>query len=403
MKVLWVTPYLPSPSAGGGPAHEWELLRHAARRHDIEVITTESVADTQIELDGSSVPMQSVSWKRPDASVPSRLRYAIEVLRAWPTHELRTGRARLDAARAGIAAAQRRQPRELVHITSTELAPVADACDAPTALLAFDVIRRQAARERALASSFAEVVRWTLDERRAAIWERRWLRRVTGVAAVSSVDAAELSTMVSREVPVVPNPISDAFFAPPSVPRSTRTAVFVGNLAYRPNIDAAHWLMEDIWPAVRQLLPDAVLELVGHRPHPSLVETAARTGTTLHADVPDVRPHYWGAAVTVAPVRLGSGLRNKIIHAMACDAPVVATTASIEGIDVRPGVELLVADDADAFAAAVVETLTDTRATAERVDRARSVLAPYRSGAVAEAFDAWWTSVARAGQSTNVR
>jgi glycosyltransferase involved in cell wall biosynthesis len=122
------------------------------------------------------------------------------------------------------------------------------------------------------------------------------------------------------------------------------------------------------------------------------VEAARAAGARLFADVPDVRPHYWEAAVSVAPVRLGSGLRNKVIHAMACGAPVVATSTALEGIDATHGTHLLVADDAAGFATAVVDALLDPAGAVQRADRARAIADGFRSHVAAQALEDWWSA-----------
>jgi glycosyltransferase involved in cell wall biosynthesis len=295
---------------------------------------------------------------------------------------------------------QRRRHVDLVHLTSTELASLVGACHATAVLLAFDVFSRHSRRERSLAVTRARRLRWAIEERRLARWERRWLPRFAGVAVVSDVDAAAIRELTPVVPDVIPNPVVDAFFAPPQVERSDRTVTLVANLGYRPNIDAVEWLGREIWPRVIDSVPDAELEVVGANPAPGVEGEIRRAGGRLSANVPDVRPYYWRAAVAVAPIRGGSGLRNKVLHAMACGAPIVATSTALEGIDAVSRRHLLVADDAAGFAAAIVETLHDREHAAQRTVAARELLDAHRSDAVGERFEAWW---ARSMTSPRVR
>jgi glycosyltransferase involved in cell wall biosynthesis len=150
------------------------------------------------------------------------------------------------------------------------------------------------------------------------------------------------------------------------------------------------WLTSEIWPLVVERCPDAKLVIVGRHPVDEVVRAAADSGASLEADVEDVRPYYWKAAVLVAPIRLGSGLRNKVLHAMACEAPVVATPTALEGMDAESGRHLLVASDARGFADAIVETLDDPEAARERVAAARAFVEGFRGRAVADKLEAWW-------------
>ena len=131
--------------------------------------------------------------------------------------------------------------------------------------------------------------------------------------------------------------------------RSTNEVVFAGTLDYRPNIDAVEWLVDDMWPTVKARVPDAKLVVVGRSPTQAVADAVARAGGELHGDVADIRPFYWGAAVAVSPIRLGSGLRNKQLHAMASRAPLVTTPTALEGVPVKPGEHALVADGAGAL------------------------------------------------------
>lgn len=390
-----MTPYIPDPIGGGGATHEFELLRIASRQHEIEVVTSE-MADETIELDlgGRTVPMSGVRRWRAREGPRKRVHFASQFVQSWPSHELWLLRDRLPALRDAIKARQRHRDLDLVHFTSSELASLVGACAAPTAVLVFDVFSRHAQRERDIAHTPERRLRWAVEARRTAHFERRWLSRFDALAAVSDVDAEALRRVTSKSVTVIPNPIPEPFFAEPSEPRSARTVAFIANLAYRPNVDAVEWLAAEIWPRVLAAVPDAELQVVGTSPDPAVRDAVASVGGSLHPNVPDVRPYYWRAGASVAPVRLGAGLRNKILHAAACGAPVVSTSIALEGIGMQPGRDLLVADDAVAFADAIASTLLAPDRAVARARHAREFVDRFRSGIVGKAFVEWWVSSA---------
>jgi GT2 family glycosyltransferase len=138
----------------------------------------------------------------------------------------------------------------------------------------------------------------------------------------------------------------------------------------------------------------AKLEIVGTNPTPAVAAATARSGASLHRDVEDVRPFYWRAAAAVAPIRLGSGLRNKVVHAIACGAPVVATSTALEGLDVDER-HVLVADDPHGFAAAIVATIRDAETAQVRAEAARTILTAHRAETVGASFADWWRVAAR--------
>jgi glycosyltransferase involved in cell wall biosynthesis len=143
--------------------------------------------------------------------------------------------------------------------------------------------------------------------------------------------------------------------------------IFTGSLRYTPNHDAVTWFLDEIFPSVRAKVPAVRLTITGDagpqapRPDPSVVLTGR---------VPDVRSLLAASAVSLAPIRVGGGTRLKILEAMALRTPVVATTKAVEGIDVRDGEHLLIADTPQQFAEAVCRVLRDPAGAREMADRA---------------------------------
>jgi glycosyltransferase involved in cell wall biosynthesis len=132
---------------------------------------------------------------------------------------------------------------------------------------------------------------------------------------------------------------------------------------WMPNIDAVRWFTSEVLPIIRRRRPECFLTIAGRRPTAGIRSLAARdariqvTGT-----VPDVRPILWGAAVAIVPLRIGGGTRLKIYEAMAAKVPVVSTAVGAEGLDVRDGENILIADSARDFADACLALLDDANA-----------------------------------------
>jgi glycosyltransferase involved in cell wall biosynthesis len=136
--------------------------------------------------------------------------------------------------------------------------------------------------------------------------------------------------------------------------------VFSGTLDFRPNIDAIVWFIEAVLPRIHARRPDVQLLVVGRRPAPILRRLAERERLILTGEVSDVRPFLAGAAVYIVPMRIGGGIRLKVLEAFALEAPVVSTTLGVEGIaGLRDGVHCLLADTPQQFADAVVRLLDD--------------------------------------------
>jgi glycosyltransferase involved in cell wall biosynthesis len=149
----------------------------------------------------------------------------------------------------------------------------------------------------------------------------------------------------------VPTGVDVEFFQPPQGARTQRSLVFLGSMDWMPNIDGICWFAETVWPLVKKNFPDATLAIVGRKPVEKVKQLAAREPSiTVTGTVDDVRPHLAQAQAMVVPLRVGGGTRIKIFEAMATSIPVVSTRIGAEGLPVRHGESILLADEPAAFA-----------------------------------------------------
>ena len=135
--------------------------------------------------------------------------------------------------------------------------------------------------------------------------------------------------------------------------------LFVGGFRHPPNVDAARWLAEDILPRIHAKHPGLSLHLVGGDASPAVKALGQRSGIHFHGYVPDLGPLLREVRISVAPLRYGAGVKGKVNQALAHGLPVVATTCAVEGMHLVDGEDVLVADDADAFAEAVLKLHDD--------------------------------------------
>ncbi len=142
--------------------------------------------------------------------------------------------------------------------------------------------------------------------------------------------------------------------------REPQTLVFVGNMGYPPNEEAALWFAAAVWPRLRARYPALTWEIVGANPGPRVRALATgHNGITVQGRVADVT-HYLGrATVAVCPMRSGSGIQTKVLEALSTGTPVVTTALANRGIQAQPDRDLCVADTPAAFAAAVGQLLDD--------------------------------------------
>jgi len=135
--------------------------------------------------------------------------------------------------------------------------------------------------------------------------------------------------------------------------------VFVGGFRHPPNVDAVLWFAREVFPHVHAQLPGVRFHCIGAEPPEAVRALSAEPGIVVHGHVPDLTPYMDGARIAVAPLRFGAGVKGKVNLSMAHGQPVVATTCAVEGMHLRDGVDVVVADSAEGFAAAVVALYGD--------------------------------------------
>jgi glycosyltransferase involved in cell wall biosynthesis len=220
-------------------------------------------------------------------------------------------------------------------------------------------------------------------------FERRVLREVDSVIAISDDDAQSLHSLSGVRAHVVPP------FVEPGGARADATngpqLGYIGHLGWQPNVHGLDWFCEEVWPHVRELVPEATLSIAGpglsKGPDGSLAVPPrwTRPGITALGFVDDLEDVYRKVLGMVAPVIGGSGVRMKLLETMRAGIPTVTTSDGAAGLALTDGREVVIADDPRRFAEGVVRVLTDPSLRESLRRGGYEFLASRHSAAVAEA------------------
>jgi polysaccharide biosynthesis protein PslH len=169
------------------------------------------------------------------------------------------------------------------------------------------------------------------------------------------------------EVSVLPNGVDLDYFRPGDpAGRESETVVISGKMSYHANVTMVLHLLEEVMPRVWAVRPEVKLNIVGKDPSPAVQAAARRPNVTLTGAVADVRPYLQQATVAVAPIRYGAGIQNKVLEAMACATPVVASPQAASALQAVPGRDLVLADEPSVMAQEILSLLS-TPAKARRM------------------------------------
>jgi polysaccharide biosynthesis protein PslH len=397
-RILLVTPFAPSarPLHGGARAISG-LARALAERHELHVLH----CDAEVDVDPELAPLFASVHRHP----PPAGGRATERLRAGAA--LASGR-RMWAGALGVAALGRRTA-ELVRelhpaVVQAEFAVVGEALAAAEHGLRVVTIHDPAERLR---ESLAERREGAQVAHRLDVWaaqrqERRVLRAADAAVVFTEADRRAVAAGAPAGVEIATIPLGAELPPAPLDPlgSSPPTVVFVGAFRHPPNVDAARALAERILPRVHAMRRDVRLEIVGDGPPPELRALQSET-VTVTGRVESVIPHLDRAAVVAAPVRIGGGMRVKILEALAAGKAIVATALAAEGVGVRDGHELVIAESDDAIAAAIVRLVDDEASRRTLAQRARAWAERELPWSVAaDRYDALYARLAERGSST---
>ncbi|HEV2846020.1 MAG TPA: glycosyltransferase, partial [Thermoanaerobaculia bacterium] len=356
MKILLVTPLLPHPGApSAGALVMYGQLRTLTQRHQVTLATFFDQATEREELQGlrrEGLEVHGVprgGWRGID-----RWRRRLRLAAAWAkgSFPFRTLRYQEPTMQLLLDRLLASEPFDLVQVEDNAMAAYRFPSGPPAVLTEYEV--------RAAADGSRDERRW--GPYQAAVWER--FDRVQVFTARDAAAAEAIAPAVADRLRVNPFGVDLPPEADPAR-EEPGSVLFVGGFLHPPNVEAALWLGREIFPLLRARLPRARLTIAGDRPPPA-VRALQGGGIEVTGRVPSVEPFLERAAVVLAPLRSGGGMRLKVLQAMAAGKAVAASPLAAEGIAAPDGEPALVlaisAQDFASRTAALLERPAERRA-----------------------------------------
>jgi glycosyltransferase involved in cell wall biosynthesis len=252
---------------------------------------------------------------------------------------------------------------DVVHVTSGRLAALGylrRLLDGrPAVLAALDAWHLNVEAAAEVASGLERTLR-RIEGLLVKRFERLAYKRFNRVVVVSEEDRrALLEVRPDLPIEVIPNGVDAAAYEWDGSPRDRNLIVFTGVMSYAPNVTAAEYLARRILPRVQKANPTARLALVGRNPGPGVQVLARLPGVEVVGEVPDMRPWLSRAGVYACPMLTGTGIKNKLLEAMANGLPCVATPRALQGLSARVGEEVLGGSTEEDFASDVSAVMQD--------------------------------------------
>src|SRR5262245_51933655 len=404
MRILWLKTDLLLPLDKGGKLRTWHLMRHLAKRHEITYLAFAEPDQPAADIAGmAEVACRVETVTRSEPAKGTWRFYADAALHVVDPLPYAVGKYRSTEFRHRFDALVNEIEFDL--IVCDFLFPAVNLpkrLPCPAVIFTHNVESEIWRRHAETKTSRLAAPLYGRQYRRMLRYEGNALRRFDGVLAVSEADRDTFHRIypgaIRHPVHVVPTGVDTEYFAPtnpesgiadgksriPSPESPASSLIFTGSMDWLPNEDAMLFFCRDVLPLIRAEEPDVHLTIVGRTPTPAVKQLAAQAGVQVTGRVDDVRPFMRDAAVYVVPLRIGGGTRLKIYEAMAMGKAVVSTTIGAEGLPVENDKHVILADDPQTFARAVVQMLRDPIGRRQLETAARAL--------VLERYD--WSTVA---------
>lgn len=387
-----LAPQWPDPPRQGAAIRNLQMVLYLAQRHQVSLLTF------QPEWDIDKTHISEACVLAEALTPPDRTRY--QRLKTLATSSLPDMAWRLHSVemRQRLVELCRHAYFDAIHIEGIEMAPygllaarIQSRGQGSRFKVAYDahnaeyLLQRRAfttdlARPRRWARAFYSLIQWLRLRR----YERRVCLQSHHVIAVSEADRAalgRLSPAVTGRATVLPNGVDpehwsrEADFTKMELAGPGKSLVFDGTMDFRPNVDAVLWFASEVWPRIRAEQPNAHFFIVGRNPAREVLALGNTPGVTVTGAVDDTRPWVDAASVYVVPMRMGGGVRLKVLQAMSMGRAVVSTPVGMEGIEAQDGKEVALARSAAEFAQTTLMLLAQEERRAALGQAARVLVA----------------------------
>jgi O-antigen biosynthesis protein len=379
-RVLWITAYLPHTGRHAGAARMFQLLKRLSSKYQITLISfLEHDSEKDFVPEVEPFCREVIAFKR---ARPARWQlFAYEPFDEFLTPEMQQA----------VDRCLEEDDYDLIQLEYSQMACYADRCgDIRTLLTKHEVDFAACARRARRETNPASQLRWFYNYLQVLDREVKLTEKVDGAICMTDSDARELSKFSPRvPIHIINTGVDLSYFIPSEQPSADARLIFVGAFQHLPNVEAMLFFCREVFPLIRGKNPKTELLIVGSGPPPPIIDLERTAGIHVTGFVPDIRPYMAKSSIYIVPLRLGVGIRGKILEAWSMGMAVVSTSVGCTGLRYEDGRNLLVADAPEQFAAHVLSLLKDPDKRRSLGEEGRKTAEQYYSwDAAAQQLDA---------------
>lgn len=364
MKILFITPRFPYPPIKGDRLRTYHFIKALSKKgHEITLLTFIETKDENKYIKEMLVYCKSVEV----VLLPKWESYSKMALTIFSSMPFQVGYYLSSEMKKKLKQLVLENNYDFLYFSIMRMVPYAKMFNnIPLVIDYIDALSLNMERRFLKEKGYLKKCLFFLEWKKTLKYERKYANIFKNIIVTSKVDKEYLNC---PNIEVIPNGVDCEYFCPHEQ-ETDIDLIFTGNMGYFPNEDAICYFCKDILPLIKVSKPEIKLYIVGASPSKKVSKLADQKNIFVTGYVDEIKTYLNRSQVVVCPMRSGSGIQNKILEAMACGIPVVATSYAIGGIKVNPGNEIALASDSKEFSEKVLLLLDNKQLCNKIADNA---------------------------------
>ena len=351
MKIAVVLTRIPFPLMKGDKLRAYYQIKELAKQHEVYLFCLNYKDEEKKAKEELLKYCKAVHIERLNI-FSSLLRVCLSIFTFLP---FQTAYYNSKRAKKNFKSFVKKNKIEICYFQFVRLAPFAKKINTKKVLDFQDTLSMNMKR-RADNSGLLEKILFTIEAKRLVRYESKMFNIFDALTIITQADRELLQSPRKNEVHIIPNGVAESYFTYPQPKEKPFDVLFSGAMSYAPNIDAAEYLIKEIMPLVWEKKPDVKIAIAGGG-LPSWLEKLANERVIMPGWVENMKEYYSQTKLFIAPMRIGTGLQNKLLEAMAMNVPCITSSLANQALRAKDKEEILIANNAREYADYIIKML----------------------------------------------
>ena len=351
MKIAVVLTRIPFPLMKGDKLRAYYQIKELAKQHEVYLFCLNYKDEEKKAKEELLKYCKAVHIERLNI-FSSLLRVCLSIFTFLP---FQTAYYNSKRAKKNFKSFVEKNKIEICYFQFVRLAPFAKKINTKKVLDFQDTLSMNMKR-RADNSGLLEKILFTIEAKRLARYESKMFNIFDALTIITQADRELLQSPRKNDVYIIPNGVAETYFTYPQPKEKPFDVLFSGAMSYAPNIDAAEYLIKEIMPLVWEKKPDVKIAIAGGG-LPSWLEKLANERVIMPGWVENMKEYYSQTKLFIAPMRIGTGLQNKLLEAMAMNVPCITSSLANQALRAKDKEEILIANNAREYADYIIKML----------------------------------------------